>query len=65
MRALLNLVPLAGCGLMMAACMGLMSRGRAKQAPVTPDVGDQTEVAALRAEVEALRAELRAQRDRG
>ncbi len=64
MRALLNLVPLAGCGLMMAACMGLMSRGRAKQAPAIP-AEDQTDVAALRAEVAALRAELPTAHDRG
>jgi hypothetical protein len=61
MRALLNLVPLAGCGLMMAACMGLMSRGRSRQTSSEHPADQAAEIDALRREV----AELRAERDRG
>lgn len=57
MRALLSLVPLLGCGLMMAACMALMGRGHKK--PTAPS--DEQQIAALRAEV----AELRREHDRG
>jgi hypothetical protein len=60
MRALASLVPLLGCGLMMAACMGLMGRGRAKPPVDTEKPVERSEIEALRAEV----AELRAERDR-
>jgi hypothetical protein len=60
MRALASLVPLLGCGLMMAACMGLMGRGRAKPPAATTTPVDRAEIDALRAEV----AELRAERER-
>ena len=51
-----SLLPLLGCGVMMAACMLLMGRGarRAGNEPVAP--GDTEEVAALRDEVARLRA---------
>jgi hypothetical protein len=60
MRALASLVPLLGCGLMMAACMGLMGRGRTKSPTSTTTPVDRSEIDALRAEV----AELRAERER-
>jgi hypothetical protein len=45
---------------MMAACMGLMGRGRAKPPAATTTPVDRAEIDALRAEV----AELRAERER-
>jgi hypothetical protein len=63
MRALLFLLPMAGCGAMMVLCMTLMSRGGRRQAddhaPVVPTAPNDltAEVEALRAEVAELRAE--------
>ena len=61
MHVLLSFVPLLGCGVMMAVCMGLMSRGRSTPPAAPPTPVDRSEIDALRAEV----AELRAERDRG
>jgi len=63
MRALLSLLPLAGCGAMMVVCMTLMSRGGRRHAAdqstmmPTPNNDLMAEVEALRAEVAELRAE--------
>lgn len=61
MNALRSLLPLVGCGVMMAVCMGLMggkrrSRGSVEAQPAPTREGDP-EVAALREEVARLRAE--------
>ena len=57
MRILASLVPLLGCGAMMAACMGLMARNHARSSDATSAPVDRAEVEALRAEVAELRAE--------
>jgi len=67
MKTLLVVVlPVVGCALMMAICMGLMAGGRRLFSRDAPPEGTATddhppataaEVAALRAEVERLRAE--------
>lgn len=50
-----SLLPLLGCGVMMAACMLLMGRGRSRSGE--PDAPEGiTEVAQLRDEVARLRA---------
>lgn len=54
MRILLSLLPMAGCAVMMAVCMGRIGRHREGDAPVP---AAEEDITALRAEVARLRAE--------
>lgn len=58
MEVLLSFLPLIGCGVMMALCMGLMGGARRRRRNGEPEqVTGGREVAALRDEVARLRAE--------
>ncbi len=59
MEVLLTFLPLLGCALMMAVCMGLMGGFRRRRGSAAPEEVPPTaeEVAALRDEVARLRAE--------
>ena len=50
---MLNWLPLAGCGVMMALCMVVMSGGHRRSRQESPS--DSAEVTALRSEVAELR----------
>ena len=59
MEVLLSFLPLAGCAVMMAVCMGLMGAARRHRNGANPEVQAPSaeEVTALREEVARLRAE--------
>lgn len=59
MEVLLSFLPLVGCAVMMALCMGLMGGARRRRGGTIPEVQAPSaeEVAALREEVARLRAE--------
>ena len=58
-EVVLSFLPLVGCAVMMAACMGLMGGARRHRKGTRPEVEAPSaeEVAALREEVARLRAE--------
>ena len=59
MKVVLSFLPVIGCALMMAVCMGLIGVGRRRTPAAAQDEAPATavEVAALREEVARLRAE--------
>lgn len=57
MEVVLSFLPLVGCAVMMALCMGLMGRRHRGDANAVSEAASADEVAALREEVERLRAE--------
>lgn len=59
MEVLLSFLPLAGCAVMMALCMGLMGGLRRRRGTANPESepASTEEVTALRDEVARLRAE--------
>jgi hypothetical protein len=59
MEVLLSFLPLAGCAVMMALCMGFLGGARRHRTGVKPEsqAASTEEVAALREEVARLRAD--------